>query len=117
MLRIPKLEILSLLPNPFLTPVKNNRQILKSVSVTSLVEITTRLVLSNNNLNEEKNIPMDIMHRLSFISPVNTCEQCKKVFLNPDVVEVHWKTPLTTRQPVPVLYRFCSLLCSDLYSS
>lgn len=122
MLRLKKLSILSLLPNPFLAlPTdKSHYQKIKQTR-TTLIEIATRCLLSNTqaDLMIKDNrcvLPTNLLHRFQSISKVNYCENCKLLFHIPDIEQIIWKSVLGNHH-IPVLHRFCSIRCCNHFSN
>ncbi|KAI7905852.1 uncharacterized protein BX663DRAFT_497857 [Cokeromyces recurvatus] len=117
LLRLKKLSILSLLPNPFISLPENRShyQQLKPVTVTSLTEIATRFILANSSIKLHKYssiIPDRLLHRFQSISSVHHCEHCNILFHSPDVEELVWRN-VAGNHHIPVLYRFCSIVCRN----
>lgn len=114
LLRLKKLSILSLLPNPFMTT-----GISKRITQRSLKEISIRAILSTTTTTTKslsKIIPDSLLDELLSISSVNYCEHCKLLFQQPDIEEIVWREVFGNPH-IPVLYRFCSLLCSEKRTS
>ncbi|KAI9475798.1 MAG: hypothetical protein EXX96DRAFT_278387 [Benjaminiella poitrasii] len=117
LLRLKKLTILSLLPNPFAPLPKDqlHRQRAKPSTVTSLTEISTRFILAHSSTILHKYssiIPDYLLQRFQSITPAHRCEHCNIPFHSPDVEEFVWRTVLGNHH-IPVLYRFCSIVCCN----
>ncbi|KAL9549554.1 hypothetical protein MBANPS3_005160 [Mucor bainieri] len=120
LLRLNRLSTLSLFPNPYI-PLPNDlshRQRTRSTPIRTLVEISTRTLLRESPTLVADNtsiIPADIVDRFKSVSHVNSCENCRLLFHSPDVEEIVWRNVLGSHH-IPVLYRFCSIICCDTYS-
>lgn len=116
LLRLKKLTILSLFPNPYLPLPQDpsHRERIRTSNVTSLTEITTRSILASSLEMDPEVIPTNILKRFQTISHIHYCEHCKLLFHTPSVEELVWKTVLGNHH-IPVLYRFCSIHCCHTY--
>ncbi|KAI8381601.1 uncharacterized protein BYT42DRAFT_311185 [Radiomyces spectabilis] len=119
LLRLPKLTILSLCPNPFL-PLENHtrRRQVFAQPVCSLAEIATRQLLADGKWTDPCHeghaiLPCGLKERLGQVSLVNICEQCKKQYASSSVQDFIWQTVKGTHD-IAVRYRFCSIQCSNI---
>ncbi|KAI8376794.1 hypothetical protein BD560DRAFT_391510 [Blakeslea trispora] len=113
LLRLKKLVTLSLVPNPFLPPETDKTPIISSP--TTLKELAKRVLLNKcpDMLKiYSANIPQDIIKSFRSVSSANACEHCGLLFHTPDIETLVWRT-IFNHPNIPVLYRFCSIGCSQ----
>ncbi|KAI8093864.1 uncharacterized protein BX664DRAFT_330778 [Halteromyces radiatus] len=122
---LPKLTLLSVCPNPFLQKPKPRSNEPSSPAfpstvvrpgyvchtLPSLFELASRQYLSISS-NHPSFLPWAIQQRLDSVSSVNRCQYCQRYFLEATTQEMIWMDIINVKM-VPLLYRFCSMACSQ----